>query len=691
MPSAQQKKRAEKKKQAEKERMAKKNNKKIDDTEDADAEVEKLAEEVEEVDLASLNARGTAGVLASHALSADIHIHNFSMTFHGKPLIQDTSLELNNGNRYGLIGSNGCGKSTLLQALAEQDIKLQPHIDIFYLSQEMPPSDKTPIECVQEVDKERTMLEEEAAKMMVDDPENERLLQIYDRLDDLDVDKAAVRAARILKGLGFTHQMQNKKMSDFSGGWRMRVALARALFVKPYLLLLDEPTNHLDLNACVWLEQELKNFKNILVLVSHSQDFLNGVCSNILLMQQGKLRIYSGNYDTFVSTKSEQDESQMKLYKKEQADLAAMKEYVARFGHGSRKLAKQGKSKEKLMNKRIAEGMTEKVHREKTVTFKFTNIQKLPPPILSCNNVWFRYNQDTPWIYEDLEFGMDLDTRVALVGPNGAGKSTLLKLIAGELIPTDGMIKRHSHLKIARYHQHLAEKLDMNLSPLQYMMKEYPEIKEIEDMRKIVGRYGITGKNQVVPISSLSDGLRCRVALAWLARQNGHMLLLDEPTNHLDIETIDALADAIKSWNGGLVLVSHDFRLINQVAEEIWECNRGTITKWEGDIVSYKENLISSIDSEDYGIAQSADNRERKEPVQKPKAAPAKPAVEIKPYTPSFKAAPSTNGTSKSNGDAPKSTGGYVPPHLRAKQAAAETQKRPQKTVDDDADWFNDD
>jgi len=692
MPSAQQKKRAEKKKQAEKERMAKKNNKKDDAEGAADAEVDKIADEVEDIDLASLNARGTAGVLASHALSADIHIHNFSMTFHGKPLIQDTSLELNNGNRYGLIGSNGCGKSTLLQALAEQDIPLQPHIDIFYLSREMPPSDKTPIDCVQEVDKERTMLEDEAAKMMVDDPENERLLQIYDRLDDLDVDKAAVRAARILKGLGFTHQMQNKKMSDFSGGWRMRVALARALFVKPYLLLLDEPTNHLDLNACVWLEQELKNFKNILVLVSHSQDFLNGVCSNILLMQQGKLSVYSGNYDTFVSTKSEQDESQMKLYKKEQADLAAMKEYVARFGHGSRKLAKQGKSKEKLMNKRIAEGMTEKVHREKTVTFKFTDIQKLPPPILSCNNVWFRYNQDTPWIYEDLEFGMDLDTRVALVGPNGAGKSTLLKLIAGELIPTDGMIKRHSHLKIARYHQHLAEKLDMTLSPLEYMMKEYPEIKEIEDMRKIVGRYGITGKNQVVPISSLSDGLRCRVALAWLARQNGHMLLLDEPTNHLDIETIDALADAIKAWNGGLVLVSHDFRLINQVAEEIWECNRGTITKWHGDIISYKENLIKSIDSEDYGIAQSADNRERKEPVRKETkpAAPSKPAVEIKPYTPSFKKAPATNGTSNGNSAPSTGSGGYVPPHLRAKMASA-AEKRPQKSHDDDADWFNDD
>jgi len=489
--------------------MAKKNNKKAtDEPEETGSNVDEVADKLEKTDLAELNARGTAGVLSSPILSADVHIHNFSMTFHGRPLISDTSLELNNGHRYGLLGSNGCGKSTLLQALAEQDIPLPPHIDIFYLSRELEPSDKTPLQCVQEVDKERTMLEDEAASMMVDDPENERLLQIYERLDDLDVDKAEVKAARILKGLGFTSMMQQKKMSDFSGGWRMRVALARALFVKPYLLLLDEPTNHLDLNACVWLEQELSKFKNILVLVSHSQDFLNGVCTNILFMQQGKLRTYAGNYDTFCQTKDEQDESQMKIYKKEQDDLQKMKDYVARFGHGSRKLAKQGKSKEKLMNKRIAEGMTERVYRDKTVTFKFADIQKLPPPILSVQQVSFRYNEQTPWIYEKLEFGMDLDTRVALVGPNGAGKSTLLKLICGELLPTDGMIRRHSHLKIARYHQHLAEKLDMDLSPLEYMIKEYPEIKEIEDMRKIVGRYGITGKNQVVPISNLSDGLR---------------------------------------------------------------------------------------------------------------------------------------------------------------------------------------
>jgi len=657
--------------------MAKKNNKKESDEPEND--VEKVAEKVEEVDLEELNARATAGVLSSPLLSADVHIHNFSMTFHGRPLIQDTSLELNNGQRYGLLGSNGCGKSTLLKALAEQDIPLPPHIDIFYMSRELPPSDKTPLECVQEVDKERTMLEEEAAQMMVDDPENERLLQIYDRLDDLDVDKAEVKAARILKGLGFNAAMQNKRMSDFSGGWRMRVALARALFIKPYLLLLDEPTNHLDLNACVWLEQELSTFKNILVLVSHSQDFLNGVCTNIIFMQQGKMRTYAGNYDTFCQTKDEQDESQMKIYKKEQDDLQKMKDYVARFGHGSRKLAKQGKSKEKLMNKRIAEGMTERVYRDKTVTFKFANIDKLPPPILSVQQVSFRYNASTPWIYENLEFGMDLDTRCALVGPNGAGKSTLLKLIAGEILPTDGMIRRHSHLKIARYHQHLAEKLDMDLSPLEYMMKEYPDVKEIEDMRKIVGRYGITGKNQVVPISNLSDGLRCRVALAWLARQNGHMLLLDEPTNHLDIETIDALADAIKNWNGGLVLVSHDFRLINQVAEEIWECNHGTVTRWDGDILSYKQNLIDTMDV-DVEMAQSADNRNQMSlKTEKPKAAQPKSNVKVSlNYKPSFTSAPAaTNGS----GESKSTKSGYVPPHKRNQVKASS----------DDADWFNDD
>merc|ERR1712025_607866 len=311
-----------------------------------------------------------------------------------------------------------------------------------------------------------------------------------------------------------------------------------------------------DLEACVWLEEELKQYSTILLIVSHSQDFLNGVCNNVMHMNNRKLAVYGGNYDTFMRTRLELIENQMKQYNWEQDQIAHMKNYIARFGHGSAKLARQAQSKEKTLAKMVAEGLTEKVTADRSVSFCFYSCGEIPPPVMMVQGVSFRYNENTPWIYKNLEFGMDLDTRVALVGPNGAGKSTLLKLISSELMPTDGMIRRHSHLKIARYHQHLTDQLDLDLSPLEYMLKEYPAVKERDEMRKIIGRYGITGKQQTTPIGNLSDGQRCRVALAWLSWQKGHFLLLDEPTNHLDLETIDALADAINAFNGGLVLVS---------------------------------------------------------------------------------------------------------------------------------------
>jgi len=376
----------------------------------------------------------------------------------------------------------------------------------------------------------------------------------------------------------------------------MRVALARALFIKPFMLLLDEPTNHLDLDACVWLEEELKQFKRILVLISHSQDFLNGVCTNIIHLHQRGLKYYTGNYDQYVKTREELEENQMKRFNWEQDQIAHMKNYIARFGHGSAKLARQAQSKEKTLQKMVASGLTEKVANDKTLSFCFPPCGKIPPPVIMVQNVSFRYSDDTPHIYKDLEFGVDLDTRVALVGPNGAGKSTLLKLLMGELLPSDGMIRKHSHVKIGRYHQHLTEQLELDLSPLDYMMKCYPEIKEREEMRKIIGRYGLTGKQQVSPIRNLSDGQKCRVCFAWLAWQNPHLLFLDEPTNHLDIETIDALAEAINEFDGGVMLVSHDFRLIQQVAQEIWVCEKQTITKWKKDILAYKQHLKSKID-----------------------------------------------------------------------------------------------
>ncbi|KAI5592915.1 hypothetical protein BDE02_04G183700 [Populus trichocarpa] len=534
--------------------------------------------------------RTCTGVLCSHPLSRDIRIESLSVTFHGHDLIVDSELELNYGRRYGLLGLNGCGKSTLLAAIGCRELPIPDHMDIYHLTTEIEAADMSSLEAVISCDEERLKLEKEAEVLAAeDDGGGEALDRIYERLEAMDASTAEKRAAEILYGLGFNKKMQEKKTRDFSGGWRMRIALARALFMNPTILLLDEPTNHLDLEACVWLEETLKKFDRILVVVSHSQDFLNGVCTNIIHMQNKKLKIYTGNFDQYVQTRSELEENQMKQYKWEQDQIASMKEYIARFGHGSAKLARQAQSKEKTLAKMERGGLTEKVARDKILVFRFVNVGKLPPPVLQFVEVTFGYTPDN-LIYKSIDFGVDLDSRIALVGPNGAGKSTLLKLMTGDLVPLDGMVRRHNHLRIAQFHQHLAEKLDLEMSALQYMIKEYPGNEE-ERMRAAIGKFGLTGKAQVMPMKNLSDGQRSRVIFAWLAYRQPHLLLLDEPTNHLDIETIDSLAEALNEWDGGLVLVSHDFRLINQVAEEIWVCENQAVTRWEGDIMDFKKHL----------------------------------------------------------------------------------------------------
>ncbi|KAG9154262.1 hypothetical protein Leryth_000723 [Lithospermum erythrorhizon] len=350
-----------------------------------------LANGVEELHISD---RTCTGVLCSHPLSRDIRIESLSLTFHGHDLIVDSELELNYGRRYGLLGLNGCGKSTLLTSIGMRELPIPEHMDIFHLSREIEASDMSSLEAVINCDEERIKLEKEVEELAAQVRWMEWKQQAcYERLDALDASTAEKRAAEILFGLGFDKQMQAKKTRDFSGGWRMRIALARALFMNPTILLLDEPTNHLDLEACVWLEETLKKFDRILVVISHSQDFLNGVCTNIIHMQSKKIKIYSGNFDQYLQTRSELEENQMKQYKWEQEQISHMKEYIARFGHGSAKLARQAQSKEKTLAKMERGGLTEKVARDSVLVFRFVDVGKLPPPVPVCR-VAFGYTPD---------------------------------------------------------------------------------------------------------------------------------------------------------------------------------------------------------------------------------------------------------------------------------------------------------
>jgi ATP-binding cassette subfamily F protein 2 len=575
----------------------KKNNNKGKSNNNAKAAPKTVVVEVEEPVFSSRNA---TGVLTSREDSRDVKIEGFSLSFHGRELISDTTIELTHGRRYGLIGFNGSGKSTFLHTLAHREVPIPDSVDIYMLHEEAAPSDRTAIQAViDEAEKEVKRLEKlEETVLAEDGPESPILTEIYERLDSLDASTFEKRAGELLFGLGFDTVFIQKKTKDLSGGWRMRVALAKALFVKPLLLLLDEPTNHLDLEACVWLENYLASYPHCLVIISHSQDFLNGVCTNIIHLHKNKLTYYGGNYDTYVKTRAELEQNQMKHYEKQQEDIAHIKSFIASCGTYSN-LVRQAKSKQKIIDKMEAAGLVEKVVKDHVLSFYFPSCGKLSPPVLQFCNVGFAYSgKVSDLLYKNLEFGVDLDSRIALVGPNGAGKSTLLKLMAGELIPTQGEIKRHNQLQIARYYQHSAEQLPTDICPLDYLKREFAS-KDLEEeqWRSTLGRYGLTGSQQTNLIGTLSGGQKSRIVFCVIAIRSPHLLLLDEPTNHLDMECIDSLANAINNFEGGLVLVSHDFRLINQVAQSIWVCDKKKVTNWKGDIQSYKKSLQDAFHS----------------------------------------------------------------------------------------------
>ncbi|KAL8774883.1 MAG: hypothetical protein Q9194_003930 [Teloschistes cf. exilis] len=548
----------------------------------------------DQMDKHGLSDRVTTGVLASLAQSRDVKITSASLVFHGKVLITDTTLELNYGRRYGLLGENGCGKSTLLKAIDKREYPVPDHVDIYLLNEGAPPSELGALEwVVKEAENEMERLDKLAEDILErNGPEDPILEDLYERMETMDPSTFQTRASLILTGLGFNKKTIHKKTKDMSGGWRMRVALAKALFVKPSLLLLDDPTAHLDLEACVWLEEYLKKWDRTLVLVSHSMDFLNGVCTNMIDMRMKQLIYYGGNYDTYIKTRTEQETNQMKAYAKQQEEIQHIKKFIASAGTYAN-LVRQAKSRQKILDKMEADGFIQPVHQDRVFTFRFADVEKLPPPVLSFDDVTFGYSgKPQDHLYENLDLGVDMDSRTALVGPNGVGKSTLLRLMTGKLSTVSGTVARHTHLKLGLYSQHSAEQLDLTKSALDFVRDKYSEkSQDYQYWRQQLGRYGLSGESQTALMGTLSEGQKSRIVFALLAIDGPNMLLLDEPTNGLDIPTIDSLADAINAFSGGVVVVSHDFRLLDKIAKDIMVCEHKTVKRWDGSIGEYKNHL----------------------------------------------------------------------------------------------------
>ncbi|KAF3596708.1 hypothetical protein DY000_02026133 [Brassica cretica] len=552
----------------------------------------------------------------------DITISSFSVSVRGKELLKNASLMISHGKRYGLVGPNGMGKSTLLKLLAWRKISVPKNIDILLVEQEVIGDGTSALEAVVSSNEELFKLRKEAealeATALQDSPSDDdnddtgvKLSQVYDKLQELRSDAAEAQASKILVGLGFTEEKIATPTKLLSGGWRMRISLARALFVQPTLLLLDEPTNHLDLRAVLWLEEYLCRWKNTLVVVSHNVDFLNTVCTDIIHLHDQNLHLYRGNFDAFETGYDQRRKEMNKkfdIYEKrvkaaKRSGNRAQQEKVkdwAKFTAGKEASKRKSKGEEGPAQE------APRKWRDYSVVLDFPEPTELPPPLLQLKEVSFSYPNRQGFRLSDVDLAIDMGTRVAIVGPNGAGKSTLLNLVAGYLTPTEGEVRRSQKLRIGWYSQHFVDQLTMEETPVQYLLRLYPDqegCSKQEAVRAKLGKFGLPGHNHLTPIGKLSGGQKARVVLASISMGKPHILLLDEPTNHLDMQTIDALADALDGFKGGVVLVSHDSRLISRVCEEedkseIWVVEDGSVTFFDGIFEEYKEELKREIKTE---------------------------------------------------------------------------------------------
>ena len=566
---------------------------------------------------------------AAKGKNKDIHLPNIDVSFGSNRILSNAELTMAYGRRYGLIGRNGVGKSTLLRHMAMRDVPIPTNVSLLYVEQEIVGDDTPAVEAVLKADVWRERLLQEEARIneqlqaledaaqaasaaaqessqdglsrgsAVDLPTRQReherdelsarLGDIQAKLVEMEADTGPSRAAALLNGLGIVGSDQQKPTKHFSGGWRMRLALARALFCKPDLLMLDEPSNMLDLNAIAWLEDYLVNeWKGTLLVVSHDRAFLNQVATDIVHMHSERLDYYKGDFDQFYETRGERRRNQLREYEANMAKRQHLQAFIDRWRYNANR-ATQAQSRIKELE-RLPE--LEPPEKESGEHFTLPETDKLSPPLLQLDNVTFGYSRDRI-LLRHVNFDVTMDSRIALVGSNGAGKSTLMKLLMNQITPLEGDAKRNSRLRIGYFSQHHIDQLDLTMNAVAFLASRFPGRTE-QEYRQHLGSFGITGTTGLQKIATLSGGQKSRVAFAQLSLMKPHVLLLDEPTNHLDIEGLDALIDAINRWNGGVIVISHDERFINSCLKEMWVCENGTVYKFRGSVSEYKRVIVES-------------------------------------------------------------------------------------------------
>ncbi|KAK7206107.1 P-loop containing nucleoside triphosphate hydrolase protein [Myxozyma melibiosi] len=559
---------------------------------------------------------------AAQGKSKDIKIENFDLYVGaGQRILSDTTLTLAYGHRYGLIGQNGIGKSTLLRALSRRELAVPKHITILHVEQEVSGDDTPALQSVLDADVWRKHLLKEQEKItrqlaeldkklqesedggesdgMRSELEVERseldstLTDIYGKLSEMESDKAESRGASILAGLGFSQSQQNNPTKSFSGGWRMRLALARALFCKPDLLLLDEPSNMLDVPSITYLSNYLQGYPGTVLVVSHDRAFLNEVATDIIHQHSERLDYYkNSNFDMFYATREERRKNQKREYESQMAYRKHLQTFIDKFRYNAAKSSEAQSRIKKLEKLPILEAPEE----DQTLTFRFPEVEKLSPPIIQLENVTFAYEGGARTVLKNVDLSVQTDSRIALVGANGSGKTTLLKVLIGDAEPTMGMVQRNARLRIGYFAQHHIDAMDLNLNAVGWMAKMWPG-KSDEEYRRHLGAFGITGTLGLQKMELLSGGQKSRVAFACLGLTNPHILVLDEPSNHLDTAGLDALAEAIDKFEGGILMVSHDVTLISRTSKQLWVCDDGHVEQIRGTIEDYKREILAKADA----------------------------------------------------------------------------------------------